>query len=90
MSLDPQPSVYVRCTLQALIWHNNMVLGNLSYQELIIADLEDTVLPSSNILNPANQDCEVPYDPRFKMAKLMERFYNKVVDVSNVLPSCRP
>lgn len=86
MSVDPQPSVYVRCMLQALIWHDQLVLGSMSYQELIIADLVHTVLPSSEILKAENQVCEVPSDPRFKMAKAMDSFYNKVVDVSGVLP----
>ena len=55
-----------------------MVLGDMSYQELIITDLGDTVLPSSNLLDPANDECE---------AKKMDTFMRRVADVGNSVPN---
>ncbi|KAL8944918.1 MAG: hypothetical protein Q9216_000079 [Gyalolechia sp. 2 TL-2023] len=79
-SRKPEPSVYVRCLLQSLIFHDMKVLGNITITKLIFDDLEELVLPADILLDPANGNVEAPHAPRFQMAKEMRGFVLRVGD----------
>lgn len=51
-----------------------MVLGKMSIRQLLDDDLSSLVLAEDSLLDPKNDDIEVPHDPRFNMAKRMETF----------------
>lgn len=78
----PQPSVYIRCLLQSLILDEMRVLGTMSIQQLILEDLAEIVLPADILVDPGNADVEPPQDPRFQIAKRMEKFVSRVGQVS--------
>ncbi|KAL9005096.1 MAG: hypothetical protein Q9188_002116 [Gyalolechia gomerana] len=79
-SRKPEPSIYVRCLLQSLIFHDMKVLGGITIAKLIFDDLEELVLPADILLDPANGNVEAPHDPRFQMAKEMRGFVLRVGD----------
>lgn len=81
-SRKPQPSVYIRCLLQSLIFHDMKVLGTITITRLIFEDLEEMVLPADILLDPANGNVEAPHDPRFQIAKEMREFVLRIGDVS--------
>ncbi|KAL8817087.1 MAG: hypothetical protein Q9223_004014 [Gallowayella weberi] len=79
-SRKPQPSVYIRCLLQSLIFHNMKALGQVTITKLIYDDLAELVLPAAILLDPANGNVEAPHDPRFHMVKEMNGFVLRVGD----------
>ncbi|KAL8918943.1 MAG: hypothetical protein Q9208_007053 [Pyrenodesmia sp. 3 TL-2023] len=79
-SRKPEPSIYVRCLLQSLIFHDMKVLGNVTITNLVHDDLEELVLPADVLLDPANGNVEAPHDPRFQIAKEMRGFVLRVGD----------
>ncbi|KAL8762335.1 MAG: hypothetical protein Q9184_001642 [Pyrenodesmia sp. 2 TL-2023] len=79
-SRKPEPSIYVRCLLQSLIFHDLKVLGSVTITELVHDDLEELVLPADILLDPANGNVEAPHDPRFQIAKEMRGFVLRVGD----------
>lgn len=58
------------------------VLGTVSFKQLVLDELEETVLPGDVLVDPANGDIEAPQDPRFQIAKIMDGFVAKVAVVS--------
>jgi len=50
------------------------VLGKMSIRQLLDDDLSSLVLAEDPLLDPKNDDIEVPHDPRFNIAKRMETF----------------
>lgn len=54
-----------------------IILGTMSIRQLIDDDLSSTVLPASKLLDRANDDVELPSDPRFKMAYEVEVFRSR-------------
>ncbi|KAI4290696.1 MAG: hypothetical protein L6R35_000003 [Caloplaca aegaea] len=76
----PQPSIYVRCLLQSMIFHDMKVLGSVTITQTIHDDLEELVLPADTLLDPANGNVEAPHDPRFQIAKEMRAFVLRVGD----------
>lgn len=85
MAQDPQPPVYVRCLMQGFVWYQNQVFGQFPYKSALFAAIEETALPSCNIVDSKNDQIEAPHDPRFKIAKTMESFALSVTDVCNLL-----
>ncbi|KAI4096133.1 MAG: hypothetical protein LQ344_001196 [Seirophora lacunosa] len=79
-SRKPEPSIYVRCLLQSLIFHDMKVLGSVTITKAVHDDLEELVLPADILLDSANGDVEAPHDPRFQMAKEMRAFMVRVGD----------
>ena len=69
--------------LQSTIWHDGLVFGRDNFKEMIFRDVDESVLPFSNLLDPINDEVEAPQDPRFKIAQLMDDFARKVGDVSS-------
>lgn len=51
-----------------------IVLGILSIRSILDSDLATVSLPASMLLDPINDEVEVPTDPRHKMSRLMESF----------------
>lgn len=51
-----------------------VILGRLSIRQVLDDDLSIAVLPSSNLLDPANDEIEAPNHPRFLIAHHMELF----------------
>ncbi|KAI9803933.1 MAG: hypothetical protein M1833_000214 [Piccolia ochrophora] len=73
-SRKPQPSVYIRSLLQALLFNDMNVLGRMSVKQLLFDDLAEMVLPDDVIIDPDNSLVEAPQDPRFQIAQRMEAF----------------
>ncbi|KAJ5676164.1 hypothetical protein N7462_009061 [Penicillium macrosclerotiorum] len=77
MSRKPQPSVYIRTLLQALIVHEMKILGAVSVKQFLYDDLAELVLPASMLLEANTDDVELPSDPRFQIAQRMEGFVKR-------------
>jgi hypothetical protein len=58
-----------------------LVLGRMSIRQLLDDDLTSLVLPEDQLLDPMNDEIEVPHDPRFNMAKRMEVFRSRAAQV---------
>jgi N-alpha-acetyltransferase 35, NatC auxiliary subunit len=80
MSRMPQPSVYIRALVQSFLsdQETGQVLGKMSSKEFLVSSLAAVVLPSSLLLNSANEMVEAPTDPRFQMARILTEFDGKV------------
>lgn len=76
----PQPSIYIRCLLQSLVFSEMRVLGTISLKQLLFDDFEELVLPADILVDPANGDIEAPQDPRFQISKRMDAFVTKAAD----------
>ena len=81
-SRTPQPAVYIRCLMQAMVFSEMRVLGMMSFKELIVDNLREIVLPADVLLDSSNFDVEAPQDPRFHVAKRMNDFIATAADVS--------
>lgn len=81
MSRDPQPSVYIRCLLQALIVGDTTILGKVPVKKFLYDDLAELVLPWSVLLQANTDEVELPSDPRFQIAQKMEGFVQRFSQV---------
>ena len=61
------------------------VLGGMTITRLIFDDLEEIVLPSDLLVDPANGNVEVPQDRRFQVWKEMQSFVLRVGDVRSLI-----
>ncbi|KAJ5653197.1 hypothetical protein N7490_000200 [Penicillium lividum] len=77
MSRKPQPSVYIRCLIQALIVSDMTILGAVSVKRFLFDDLAELVLPCSILLEANTDDVELPSDPRFQIARQMDGFVKR-------------
>ncbi|PGH23171.1 hypothetical protein AJ80_02808 [Polytolypa hystricis UAMH7299] len=78
-SRKPQPAVYIRSLMQSLlVYKNTDILGSLSVKQFIQDDLTQLVLPTSTIFDPENDEVEIPSDPRFQIARLVDDFIKRV------------
>ncbi|KAJ6167107.1 hypothetical protein N7470_002554 [Penicillium chermesinum] len=77
LSRKPQPSVYIRCLVQALTVSDLIILGTIPVKQLIFDDIADLVLPSSILLEANTDDVELPSDPRFQIAQHMDAFVKR-------------
>ncbi|KAI1001414.1 hypothetical protein K3495_g6783 [Podosphaera aphanis] len=73
----PQTSVYVRSLLQHYLFSDMIILGSMSIRQVIDDDLAITVLPAHVLLDRSNDEIEIPFDPRHKMAAQMEYFRSR-------------
>ncbi|KAI5926060.1 Mak10 subunit, NatC N-terminal acetyltransferase-domain-containing protein [Camillea tinctor] len=76
----PQPLVFIRTLLQSLLFKEMVVLGSYSIRQILDHDLSLTVLPCSPQIDPANDNIEVPSDPRHQTAAQMEIFRQRVAE----------
>ncbi|KAL4959099.1 N-alpha-acetyltransferase 35, NatC auxiliary subunit [Aspergillus stella-maris] len=77
LSQKPQPSVYIRSLVQTVTKNNTMVLGDTSVKNFLRDELAIMVLPLSILLDPSLEESEVPSDPRFQIAQLMDGFFRR-------------
>lgn len=84
LSRKPQPSVYIRSLLQALIVSDMTILGAVSVRQFLYDDLAELVLPSSILLRANTDEVELPSDPRFRIAQVMEGFVKRFAQVCSV------
>ncbi|KAB5583684.1 Mak10 subunit, NatC N-terminal acetyltransferase-domain-containing protein [Coniochaeta sp. 2T2.1] len=70
----PQPLVYIRTLLQSYLFKDMIILGSFSIRHLVDNDLALVAMPNSRLLDPLNDEIELPSDPRFIMANQMELF----------------
>jgi N-alpha-acetyltransferase 35, NatC auxiliary subunit len=70
----PQPAVFIRTLLQYYIFGDVKVLGTISIRQLLEDDFSSLVLAGDQLLDPKNDEVEVPHDPRFNIAKRMDFF----------------
>ena len=80
-SRKPEPSAYVRCLLQSLVFSETRILGTISLKQFLLDDFEELVLPADVLVDPANDDIEAPQDPRFQISKRMDAFVMKAANV---------
>ena len=80
-SRKPEPSAYVRCLLQSLVFSEMRILGTISLKQFLLDDFEELVLPADILVDPANGDIEAPHDPRFQISKRMDVFVVKAANV---------
>ncbi|KAK2807005.1 hypothetical protein FQN50_005579 [Emmonsiellopsis sp. PD_5] len=76
-SRKPQPSVYIRSLVQSLLVNDMEILGSVSVKEFFFDELAEIVLPSSQLLDPKNEEVELPSDSRFQIAKHMDNFVKR-------------
>ncbi|GLI79937.1 N-alpha-acetyltransferase, non-catalitic subunit [Penicillium ochrochloron] len=90
LSRKPQPSVYIRSLLQALIVSDMTILGAVSVRQFLYDDLAELVLPSSILLRANTDEVELPSDPRFRVAQIMEGFVKRFAQpyVDTVRSAC--
>lgn len=81
-SRKPEPSIYIRCLLQSMIFSEMRVLGTISVKKFLFDDFEELVLPADVLIDPENGDIEAPQDPRFQISKRMDAFVTKAANVS--------
>lgn len=81
LSRKPQPSIYIRCLLQALIVNNFTILGSVPVKEFLYDELAELVLPSNILLEANTEEVEVPSDPRFQIAQKMDGFVKRFSQV---------
>ncbi|KAL4944560.1 hypothetical protein BDV06DRAFT_220186 [Aspergillus oleicola] len=77
LSRKPQPSVYIRSLVQTAIKNNTAVLGDTSVKVFLRDEISVMVLPLSILLDPSLEESEVPSDPRFQIAQLMDGFFRR-------------
>ncbi|CAG7923311.1 unnamed protein product [Penicillium olsonii] len=77
LSRKPQPSIYIRCLLQALIVCNFNILGTVPVKDFLYGELAELVLPASVLLEANIDEVEVPSDPRFQIAQKMDGFVKR-------------
>lgn len=81
MSRKPQPSVYIRSLVQVILVDNLTVLGTVSVREFLYDELAELVLPSSVLLQANMDETEMPSDPRFQIANVMDGFVKRFAQV---------
>lgn len=81
LSRKPQPSIYIRCLLQALIVSNFNILGTVPVKDFLYGELAELVLPASLLLEANIDEVEVPSDPRFQIAQKMDGFLKRFSQV---------
>lgn len=91
LSRKPQPSVYIRSLLQALIVSDLTILGAVTVRQFLYDDLAELVLPSSILLRANTDEVELPSHPRFRIAQIMDGFVKRFAQVcqSRVISTCR-
>ncbi|KAL2802492.1 Mak10 subunit, NatC N-terminal acetyltransferase-domain-containing protein [Aspergillus granulosus] len=77
LSRKPQPSVYIRSLTQTLIMNKSTILGTIPVKDFLYDELAAIVLPSSILLEASLDETEVPTDPRFQIAQLMDGFVRR-------------
>ncbi|KAL4987118.1 Mak10 subunit, NatC N-terminal acetyltransferase-domain-containing protein [Aspergillus falconensis] len=77
LSRKPQPSVYTRSLVQSIIMNQSTVLGAVPVKQFLYDELAALVLPSSILLEASLDETEVPSDPRFQIAQLMDGFVRR-------------
>ncbi|PWY68661.1 amino-acid N-acetyltransferase subunit Mak10 [Aspergillus heteromorphus CBS 117.55] len=78
LSRKPQPSVYIRSLVQTLIVNNMTILGAVPVKDFLYDELAELVLPSSILLQANMDEIELPSDPRFQIAKMMDVFVKRL------------
>ncbi|KAJ5684518.1 NatC N(alpha)-terminal acetyltransferase Mak10 subunit [Penicillium maclennaniae] len=90
LARKPQPSVYIRSLLQALIVCEMTILGAVSVKQFLYDDLAELVLPANLLLEANTDDVELPTDPRFQIAQQMNAFVRRFAQpfVDTVRSAC--
>ena len=84
LSRKPQPSVYIRSLVQSIIMDQSTVLGSVPVKQFLYDELAALVLPSSILLEASLDETEVPSDPRFQIAQLMDGFVRRFSQVRTI------
>lgn len=58
------------------------MLANFSFEQVMLDDLEEIVLPADVLVDQTNSDAEAPQDPRFQIAQRMNDFILRAANVS--------
>lgn len=73
--------------MQTLLISNATILQAIPTKEFLYNDLAELVLPSSVLLQANMDETEMPSDPRFQIAKLMDGFVKRFGQVSVLISS---
>ncbi|CEL01102.1 Putative Amino-acid N-acetyltransferase subunit Mak10 [Aspergillus calidoustus] len=77
LSRKPQPLVYIRSLTQTIIMNKSIILGTIPVKQFLYDELASLVLPSSILLEANLDETEMPSDPRFQIAQLMDGFVRR-------------
>lgn len=66
-----------------MVWIEGGIENNESIRRLLISDLEELVMPEDHLLDPANWDVELPSDPRHQIAKRVDAFISRAMQVQH-------
>ena len=77
--------MYIRSLTQTLLISNKTILQAIPTKEFLYNDLAELVLPSSVLLQANMDETEMPSDPRFQIAKLMDGFVKRFGQVSALI-----
>ncbi|KKK20763.1 hypothetical protein P175DRAFT_0503313 [Aspergillus ochraceoroseus IBT 24754] len=77
LSRKPQPSVYIRSLLQAIIFDRSSIAGTVPIKQFLYDELAEVVLPSSVLLEASVDETEMPSNPRFQIARQMDGFVKR-------------
>ncbi|EEH43449.2 uncharacterized protein PADG_08374 [Paracoccidioides brasiliensis Pb18] len=80
-SRKPQPCVYVRSLVQSLLVNKMKILGSVAVKDFFFDALAEIVLPDSRLLDPENEEVEVPSDSRFQIAKHVDNFVKRAAQL---------
>lgn len=70
--------MYIRTLLQSYLFRDMVILGSFSIRHVLDTDLSIVTMPCSRLLDPLNDEIELPSDPRFIIAQQMELFRQRV------------
>ncbi|KAI9894810.1 MAG: hypothetical protein M1814_000029 [Vezdaea aestivalis] len=84
----PHPSVFIRAILQYIIFDRLPSWRRVSTKEMIFEELENLVIPGTVFTDRANDEVELPSDPRYGIATTMEAVLQKVSQFYTDLLRC--
>lgn len=76
--------MYIRSLVQSIIMNQSTVLGSVPVKQFLYDELAALVLPSSILLEASLDETEVPSDPRFQVAQLMDGFVRRFSQVRTI------
>ncbi|KAF2207771.1 hypothetical protein CERZMDRAFT_71287 [Cercospora zeae-maydis SCOH1-5] len=76
-SRSPVPNTYTRAKLQELITSDERVAEGVSHFDLMLADIQELVLPQDPLADPASFMVEATHDIRHRTSRILEEFMIK-------------
>ena len=94
-SRTPSPLAYSRAVIQCVLFAEycvpseltpeRKIAGEVLHEHLLMYDLQELVLGGDDLLDPQNWNVEIPSDPRYQLARKIDNFVQRAVDVCKEL-----